>query len=211
LGPGVFSEMRRQGLLLQIGILPPSRVFEHQRDARALTQVASATRLVRLDANANQHAPSPGSRTALEGVRPRSSEWGKRRIAGSERNASVLEGYQPFPPEGGQKSPWNSFQGSSVLNRPIPLPDSSGSNNTTFKHGQPERFVDAAVASNFLCCSRKHLLHLARTGQVPAHPFGGGSRKSWLFRLSELAAFVLQSNGNSSKMGAGRSSETETR
>ena len=70
LGPGVFSEMRRQGLSLQIGIPPPSRVFEHQRDARALTQVASATGLVRLDANANQHAPGSGSQTALDGVRP---------------------------------------------------------------------------------------------------------------------------------------------
>jgi hypothetical protein len=79
------------------------------------------------------------------------------------------------------------------------------------EYEQQERFVDAARASNFLCCSRKHLLNLARTGQVPAHPFGGGSRKSWLFRLSELAAFVLQSKGNGSKIPAGRSSETETR
>lgn len=96
------------------------------------------------------------------------------------------------------------------MNRPISLPDSSGLNNQTSQQA-PERFVDAARAANFLCCSRKHLLHLARTGQVPAHPFGGGSRKSWLFRLSELAAFVLQSSGNGSKMGAGRSSETETK
>ena len=88
---------------------------------------------------------------------------------------------------------------------------SPGLNNLTIQNEQQESFVDAARAANFLCCSRKHLLHLARTGQVPAHPFGGGSRKSWLFRLSELAAFVLQSSGNGSKMGAGRSSETETR
>ena len=88
---------------------------------------------------------------------------------------------------------------------------SDSGDNAAVQHTQPERFVDAAVASNFLCCSRKHLLNLARSGQVPAHPFGGGSRKSWLFRLSELAAFVLQSKGNGSKMAAGRSSETETR
>jgi len=74
-----------------------------------------------------------------------------------------------------------------------------------------EPFVDAARAANFVCCSRKHLLNLARSGQVPAYPFGGGSRKSWLFRLSELAAFVLQSRRKGSKMGAGRSSETETK
>jgi len=77
---------------------------------------------------------------------------------------------------------------------------------------QEEYFVDAARAAAFLCCSRKHLLHLARTGQIPAHPMGGGqSRKWWLFRLSELTAFVLQSGSNRSKMAAGRSSETETR
>ena len=97
------------------------------------------------------------------------------------------------------------------MDRPNSQPGSPGSNNLIIQHEQQEPFVDAARAANFLCCSRKHLLHLARTGQVPAHPFGGGSRKSWLFRLSELAAFVLQSSGNGSKMGAGRSSETETR
>lgn len=97
------------------------------------------------------------------------------------------------------------------MNRLKSQPDSPGVNELTAQYEQQERFVDAARASNFLCCSRKHLLNLARTGQVPAHPFGGGSRKSWLFRLSELAAFVLQSKGNGSKMAAGRSSETETR
>jgi hypothetical protein len=74
-----------------------------------------------------------------------------------------------------------------------------------------EYFVDAARAAAFLCCSRKHLLHLARTGQIPAYPMGGQSRKWWLFRLSELAAFVLRFGNNVSKMAAGRSSETETR
>jgi len=76
---------------------------------------------------------------------------------------------------------------------------------------QDEYFVDAARAAAFLCCSRKHLLHLARTGQIPAYPMGGQSRKWWLFRLSELAAFVLRFKNNSSKMAAGRSSETETK
>jgi len=74
-----------------------------------------------------------------------------------------------------------------------------------------EYFVDALRAASFLCCSRKHLLHLARTGQIPAYPMGGQSRKSWLFRLSELTAFVLQSGSNRSKMDKGRSSETETK
>jgi hypothetical protein len=98
-----------------------------------------------------------------------------------------------------------------LVNRLKSQPDSHRVNDLTAQYEQPEHFVDAARAANFLCCSRKHLLNLARTGQVPAHPFGGGSRKTWLFRLSELAAFVLQCKGNGSKMAAGRSSETETR
>src|SRR5260370_26154410 len=59
-----------------------------------------------------------------------------------------------------------------------------------------EPFVDAARAAKFLCCSRKHLLNLARNEQIPAHPFGGNARRTWLFKLSELDAAV--------RIGAGR-------
>jgi len=35
--------------------------------------------------------------------------------------------------------------------------------------------------------TRRHLLELARAGDIPAHPIGAGKRKTWRFRLSEIA------------------------
>jgi hypothetical protein len=67
----------------------------------------------------------------------------------------------------------------------------------------PEPFIDATRAAAFLCCSRKHVLFLARNGMIPAVPRDRGKRRrTWLFKLSELDAAV--------KLGTGRSSETET-
>jgi excisionase family DNA binding protein len=54
----------------------------------------------------------------------------------------------------------------------------------------PERFVDADVAAQFLSLTRRHLLELARKGELPAHPIGDGARRIWRFRLSELAETV---------------------
>jgi hypothetical protein len=120
--------------------------------AVVLTQVASATRLVRLDAKANQHAPSPGSRTVLDGVRPRSSvrgqpigcvcQWAKRKDSRVGVQRSGLGRLSADPPEGGWNDPWKLFQGSSVLNHPIALPDSG--DNAALRHTEPERFVDPA-------------------------------------------------------------------
>src|ERR1035441_2282308 len=62
------------------------------------------------------------------------------------------------------------------------------------------QFVDAARGAAFLCCSRKHVLYLARTGQITAYPRGGKSRRTWLFRLSDLEIYVLTSAGRSSEM-----------
>jgi excisionase family DNA binding protein len=50
-----------------------------------------------------------------------------------------------------------------------------------------ESFVDADRAAEFLGISRRHLLELARGGDIPAHPIGTGKRKTWRFRLSEIA------------------------
>ena len=51
----------------------------------------------------------------------------------------------------------------------------------------PERFVNSAVAANFLSIQRRQLLHLARESKLPAYPIGDGQRRLWLFRLSDLA------------------------
>jgi hypothetical protein len=55
---------------------------------------------------------------------------------------------------------------------------------------QPEPYVDADRAANFLQLKRRQLLRLARVGELPAHPIGRGRRKSWRFRLSELSEAV---------------------
>lgn len=55
---------------------------------------------------------------------------------------------------------------------------------------QPESFVDAQKAAEFLSITRRHLLELARGGAIPAHALGDGRRRLWRFRLSELAESV---------------------
>ncbi len=57
----------------------------------------------------------------------------------------------------------------------------------------PERFVSADEAARFLSVTRRYVLELARRGIAGAYPIGTGSqRKVWVFRLSELAAAVMQ-------------------
>jgi Helix-turn-helix domain len=53
-----------------------------------------------------------------------------------------------------------------------------------------ESFVDAEQAARFLFLTRRHVSELARAGKLPGHPIGNGTRRVWLFRLSELAAAV---------------------
>ena len=54
----------------------------------------------------------------------------------------------------------------------------------------PERFVPAKEAAEFLAITKRHLLAMARTGSVPAHPLSFGRRKQWRFMLSELATWL---------------------
>ena len=55
----------------------------------------------------------------------------------------------------------------------------------------PERFVSADEAANFLAVKRRYLLALARKGIAGAYALGTGmKRKTWVFRLSELASSV---------------------
>ena len=57
----------------------------------------------------------------------------------------------------------------------------------------PEPFVSAEEAAQFLCVKRRYLLELARRGIAGAYALGtGGTRKIWVFRLSELAASVVR-------------------
>jgi hypothetical protein len=53
-----------------------------------------------------------------------------------------------------------------------------------------EPFVDAERAASFLSMPRKTLLAKSRKGYLPGHPIGQGPRKTWRFRLSELAGWM---------------------
>jgi hypothetical protein len=57
----------------------------------------------------------------------------------------------------------------------------------------PERFVSADEAARFLSVTRRYVLELARNGIAGAYPLGTGTkRKTWVFRLSELAASITR-------------------
>jgi hypothetical protein len=54
----------------------------------------------------------------------------------------------------------------------------------------PEPFVDAGRAAEFLAITPRRVKELARQSLLPAHPLGNGIRRVWRFRLSELAESV---------------------
>ena len=63
-----------------------------------------------------------------------------------------------------------------------------------------EPFVSVDQAAQFLSVKRRYLLALARKGLAGAYPLGTGTkRKTWVFRLSELAAFVMNDRAVVSK------------
>ena len=66
--------------------------------------------------------------------------------------------------------------------------------NTT-ENLRPEPFVSADEAAEFLSIDRRFLLALARRGIAGAYPLGTGEcRRTWVFRLTELAAAIASKN-----------------
>lgn len=50
--------------------------------------------------------------------------------------------------------------------------------------------MDGEVAGKFLSLPPQHIKKIARKGETPAYPIGLGRRKTWRFRLSEIAARI---------------------
>ena len=63
-------------------------------------------------------------------------------------------------------------------------------NQISTQDPQPEPFVDATKAAEFLSLRPRRVLELARQGAIPGHPLGTGERRVWRFRLSELASAI---------------------
>jgi hypothetical protein len=49
-----------------------------------------------------------------------------------------------------------------------------------------EPFVSPEAAASFLSTTKRQLLTMARSAQLPAHPLRRGARNQWRFLLSEL-------------------------
>jgi hypothetical protein len=59
-----------------------------------------------------------------------------------------------------------------------------------------EPFVSAEEAADFIWIKRRFLLTLARRGIAGAYSLGTGElRKTWVFRLSELASAIARNAG----------------
>ena len=71
-------------------------------------------------------------------------------------------------------------------------PDESRPGNQNLAFEQPEPFVDVEKAGKFLSLRPRRVMELARRGEIPAYPIGRGRRRTWRFRLSELASAIAQ-------------------
>lgn len=74
--------------------------------------------------------------------------------------------------------------------------DSAHVNADVFHGAEP--FVDVLRAAEFLSLRPRRVLELVRAGMLPAYPLGSGKRRRWRFRLSELAAALLEARIDSS-------------
>jgi excisionase family DNA binding protein len=53
-----------------------------------------------------------------------------------------------------------------------------------------EQFVSTDTVAQFLSLSRRTIAKMAREGRIPAYPVSGSARRTWRFRLSEIAATI---------------------
>jgi hypothetical protein len=60
--------------------------------------------------------------------------------------------------------------------------------SATTNFGGYEPFVDEDIIARFLQVTPRRVLEMARNNEIPAHPIGRGTRKTWRFRISEIDA-----------------------
>ncbi len=56
----------------------------------------------------------------------------------------------------------------------------------------PEPYVDPDQAAAFLNTNRLKVIRMARSGSLPAHSLGGGKRRQWRFKRSELDKYMQE-------------------
>jgi hypothetical protein len=71
----------------------------------------------------------------------------------------------------------------------VPCAEPVGLAESANHYGGYEPFVDEHVIGSFLGIAPRRVLEMARKGEFPSHPIGR-TRKTWRFRISEIAAHV---------------------
>jgi hypothetical protein len=56
---------------------------------------------------------------------------------------------------------------------------------------QLEPFVDAIAVAAHTGKKPRTIMKWARQGRIPAHPFSGTARRTWVFKLSEIDSYIL--------------------
>lgn len=64
------------------------------------------------------------------------------------------------------------------------IPSNLSDSSASFAGFEP--YVDERAVAHFLQLTPRRVLQLARAAELPAHPIGG-QRKTWRFRISEIA------------------------
>jgi hypothetical protein len=98
----------------------------------------------------------------------------RRRKAADKSNLRTLRASSEAPPE--------------YVLTPVQAPASAPTPRLlSDEFGEFEPFVDEVVIGRFLGLEPRRVLEMARDGEITSHPIGG-IRKTWRFRVSEIAA-----------------------
>jgi hypothetical protein len=71
------------------------------------------------------------------------------------------------------------------------IPSNLSNSSSSFAGFEP--YVDERAVARFLQLTPRRVVQLARTAELPAHPIGG-QRKTWRFRISEIADSLCKSD-----------------